>query len=618
MDRAPPGTVGRRCGTRTVVTAGARRHAVLTVAKPPGNAHGVSWQQSSVLLGNLPFISLESVVAIISDPEPSASGSPGVIPASDLDTPGATGETSSLDRDERRLHELGYAQELRRGMGWFSNFAVSFTIISILTGILQTFYLGLNAGGPRTMIIDWLVGGVLILTVGLSMAEICSSYPTAGGLYYWSARLARHNAAAWSWFVGWINMLGQVALTASIDFGLAAFIGFFIKLAIAPDFAALPWQILVIYAIVLATHGLLNSFGVRLVARLNDVSAWWHIAGTAIMVVLLFVLPTHHQSLASIFTSYTNTTGLNWFLGSGLWVTLVGLGLVAYTIQGFDASAHLSEETIGAERAGPRGIVTAITVSIVVGFPLVLALCWAMPGGVDSQEYADIASQGTTAAAGVFLASMNQHVAEFLIVVGMVGMFFCGMASITANSRMIYAFSRDGAVPGHRLWHHINPRTRTPTNAIWFAVGFAFVLGVPSLVTNAAGVPVAFGAIVSVAVVSQTVAFVLPVYLRRRAGDDFVRGPWHLGRFGPIINYFALGWTALICLALLLPQFTLHADGEFLWASFNYAPIALAVVLGYATISWFGWARKWFTGPQVQGTAAELAAMERELRTADG
>jgi amino acid transporter len=557
-------------------------------------------------------------MAIVSDPEPPSSRNAGSVGAPSPGTPTVPSDDAPVDSDERRLHELGYAQELLRGLGWFSNFAVSFTIISILTGILQTFYLGLDAGGPRTMVIDWLIGGVLILSVGLSMAEICSSYPTAGGLYYWSARLARRNAAAWSWFVGWINMLGQVALTASIDFGLAAFIAFFIKLAIAPTFAARPWQLLLIYAIVLAVHGALNSFGVRLVARLNDVSAWWHIGGTLLMVVLLFVLPTHHQSFGSIFTSYTNTTGLDWFVGSGLWITLVGLGLVAYTIQGFDASAHLSEETIGADRAGPRGIVTAITVSIIVGFPLLLALCWAMPGGVGSQEYSDIASQGTTAAAGVFLASMSQHVAEFLILIGIVGMFFCGMASVTANSRMIYAFSRDGAVPGHRLWHHINPRTRTPTNAIWFAVGFAFLLGVPSLVTNAAGVPVAFGAIVSVAVVSQTVAFVLPVYLRRRAGDTFQPGPWQLGRWSPFLNYLALGWTAVICLALLLPQFTLHSDGQFAWSAFNYAPIALAVVLGYATVSWFGWARKWFTGPQVQGTPDELAAIERELRAADG
>ena len=149
----------------------------------------------------------------------------------------------------------------------------------------------------------------MVTLIGLAMAEVCSSYPTAGGLYYWSAKLARKNSAAWAWFTGWFNLLGQVAVTASIDYGLATFIGFFVKLTFYSGFAAKPWQILLIYALVLVSHGALNVFGVRLVAMLSDVSAWWHVAGTLVIVVVLFVAPQHgHQSLSTVFGSYYNAT----------------------------------------------------------------------------------------------------------------------------------------------------------------------------------------------------------------------------------------------------------------------------------------------------------------------
>ena len=515
-------------------------------------------------------------------------------------------EVPAVSADEKRLNELGYEQELKRGMGTFSNFAVSFTIISIITGVLQTFWLGMTAGGPRTMIGDWLVASLFITMVGMSLAEICSAFPTAGGLYYWSARLAKTRAPIWSWYTGWFNLLGQVAVTASIDFGLANFIGFFIKLAVAPSFAAKPWQILLIYGIVLAMHGVINIFGVTLVSKMNDISVWWHLIGTAVIVVVLFTLPDHHEPLSSVFTSYTNTTGLNWFHGSGLWISLVGLGLAAYTITGFDASAHLSEETHTADRSGPKGMVMSIAISAIAGLVLLIGLCYALPGPVNSDAYNALPAAGAAASANLFLAVLTRHMAEFLIVIGIVAQFFCGLASVTANSRMVYAFSRDGAVPGHKLWHKINPRTKTPTNSIWFAVVFSFILGVPSLKTNASGVPVAFNAVVSVAVVSFTISFALPIWLRLRRGADFQEGPWKLGRLSKVLNYGSILWTVVICAAFLFPQATLHVDGKFQWSLLNYAPIAVLVVLGYATLSWVLSARHWFTGPKWSVTGAPL------------
>src|ERR1700735_5267656 len=187
--------------------------------------------------------------------------------------------------DERRLHELGYAQELRRRMSGFSNFAVSFTIISILSGCLTLYYFGMDEGGPSIIVWGWPIVGIMTLMVGLAMAEVCSSYPTAGGLYYWSAKLARKNGPAWSWFTGWVNFLGQVAVTAGIDFGCAFFINAWLNLMWGVSTAH--WVTILILAIVLLVHGLLNQFGIKLVALLNDVSRWGRTLGVLIIVAVL-------------------------------------------------------------------------------------------------------------------------------------------------------------------------------------------------------------------------------------------------------------------------------------------------------------------------------------------
>src|SRR6202162_6753300 len=193
--------------------------------------------------------------------------------------------------DVEQLHRMGYAQELRRRMSTFSNFAVSFTIISILSGCLTLYAYGINTCAPVIITIGWPLVGIFVTLIGLAMAEVCSSYPTAGGLYYWSAKLGGNNSAGWSWFTGWFNLLGQVAVTAGIDFGLAYFADFLLNLLF--NYPTTRIAIIVIYGIVLFIHGLLNTFGVSLVALLDDISAWWHLAGVLIIVTVVFVVPTN-------------------------------------------------------------------------------------------------------------------------------------------------------------------------------------------------------------------------------------------------------------------------------------------------------------------------------------
>jgi amino acid transporter len=539
----------------------------------------------------------------------------------------STGTPAS--RDVERLHELGYAQELRRGMKTFSNFAVSFTIISILSGCLTLFGFAMNTGGPKDMTLGWLLVGFFVTMVALGMAEVASSYPTAGGLYYWAAKLADEagaNGARWSWFVGWFNLVGQVAVTAGIDFGLSLFTNAFLNLAFGVP--ADPPHLILIYGIVLVIHALLNTFGIRVVTLLNDVSVWWHLIGVGAIVLVTVVLNQHGRTdLGTVFSKTVDNTGsapgLSWpgplLFGIPLYVGLIGLLNAQYTLTGFDASAHMSEETHNAEKSAPRGIIWSVIISIIAGFILLVAMnvgitpdkVFTAADGTMVDGYAHaLAFQAATgvAPAQIWIDAVGQTGGLIILFIVMGAQFYCGMSSVTANSRMIYAFARDGAIPGSNFWHRINHRTRTPTNSIWLAAFGAFLLGLPYLWS-----PVAYFAVTSIAVVGLYVAYVAPVFLRLRAGKRFVEGPWTLGRWSRPVGIIATLWVVFIFFLFMLPQVLPFWDNGPVWANLNYTPVVFLVVLGGASLWWVVSAKNWFKGPRVQGTAAELAAIEHEL-----
>jgi amino acid transporter len=424
------------------------------------------------------------------------------------------------------------------------------------------------------------------------MAEVCSSFPTAGGLYYWAAKLAPRNGPAWSWFTGWFNFLGQVAVTAGIDFGAAFFINAFLNLTWGVSTAH--WVTILIFAIVLLVHGIMNQFGIRLVALLNDVSVWWHILGVLIIVAVLAFVPSKHASTTYVFTHIVNNTG--W--GSTFYVLLLGLLLAQYTFTGYDASAHMTEETHEAARSGPRGIVMSIVVSLFAGWVLLIGVTFA----IQPQHYT-LYTGALVPPAQIMATAIGDTGAKLLLLIIIGAQLFCGMSSVTANSRMIYAFSRDGALPGSNIWHQVNKRTRTPTNAIWLAAGGALILGLPYLWNSAS-----YAAVTSIAVIGLYIAYVMPTYLRLRQGENFKRGPWHLGRWSYVVGWIAVVWVAFITILFMLPTVSpIH------WGNFNYTVVAVVVVLGFAWIYWIVSAKNWFKGPKVQGTAEELAAIEREL-----
>jgi amino acid permease (GABA permease) len=470
-----------------------------------------------------------------------------------------------VDDDATRLAELGYKQELHRGLSGFSNFAVSFSIISVLAGCITSFGIAMNSGGPIAISIGWPLVGVFVLCVALAMGEICSVYPTAGGLYFWAGRLARKNKAVWAWYVGWFNFLGEVAVTAAIDFGAALTWMAFANLAWG--FEVTPLRTFLLFAVILLSHGLLNTFGVNLVRLLSDISAWWHLVGVAVIVAVLAVIPDNHQSLSWTFLHYENHFGWT----SPIYVFLIGLLMAQYTYTGFDASAHVAEETHEAATNAPKGIVNSVIVSILAGWVLLVAVTAAI------QNYeGTLATETGLPAAQVFVDAAGSKAGLFLIVICGVAQYFCGMASVTANSRMTYAFSRDGALPGSRLWSKVNLRTGTPTNSIWLCTVCSLVVASPALKSTTA-----YLAVTSIAVIGLYIAYVTPVLLRR-LNPDFQPGEWNLGKYSAVIGWIAIGWVTFIVILFMLPP-----ASPITASNFNYAPVAVLAVLAFATITWF-------------------------------
>ena len=506
----------------------------------------------------------------------------------------STSETL-LSADEERLEALGYKPELNRGWSAFSNFAISLTIICILSGCFTTYSQAWNDGGPIAISIGWPLISILVLMVGLSMAELASKYPTAGGIYYWAYRLG---GVGWSWFTGWFNLLGLVAITAAVDYGAATFLNSVLGLYnvhfILNFTTTTPSTILhntfVLFFVILAAHALINVFSSHLVALLNRVSAWWMLGGVAVIVVVLIFGPSTHQSASFVFTQRFNNTG---FSGHLYWFFELPLGflLTMYTFTGYDASAHLSEETHQAERAAPRGLWTAIAYSAVGGWILLLAITFAA-------THVAAVNKGDGSAIAVITTALSSGLAKLVLDISTIGQLFCGMGCVAAASRMVFAFSRDGAVPGHTLWRRLN-KHRTPTWAVLFVVVFALIITIPALFGDSAGVPVAFFAVTSITTISLYIAYILPVFLRWRMGHNFEPGVWNLRQHYKWINLVAFIWVALCVVIFCLPGSpeAVPWNSSFNWNDFNYAPVVmLALVLG-VWIAWVAGANKSFKGP---------------------
>ncbi|KAJ3530862.1 hypothetical protein NM688_g7652 [Phlebia brevispora] len=498
--------------------------------------------------------------------------------------------------DEAELARMGYKQELRRDLGLLQNFGVSFSIISVITGVPSLFLYGLNTGGPAVMVWGFVVVAFFTTLVGLSMGEVCSAHPTSGGPYFWAAMLSRpQDAPLASWITGWFNLLGQVAVTTGISFACANFIS--TLSTFGTDFVPEAKTTIGIYAAVLVAQGLINTFGVHLLKYLNNVSVWWHAVGTTSLVIAILAKAPTHQSGKFVFATFVDNTGLDgvgWSQrASPAYVVIIGI-LFAHT--GFDASAHMTEETRNAATAGAYGIIMAIGVSAVLGWFLILGLLFSI-----QDLDLTIASPTGQPVAQIFLDTVGEKGAIVLMVIVIGAMFFCGTFSVTSNSRMMYAFARDGGIPGHKFFHKVDEKRKSPIRTVWLACTLSFCLGLPSL-----GSSVAFSAATSIATIGLYISYGVPIALRVIHAKRFTRGPFHLGPFSIPIGIISVCWIIFIAIAFILP--TANPVNS---QSLNYSIVAVGIVITYSVGFWVLSARKWFTGPikQIESESVGIDAM---------
>ncbi|URD88418.1 Amino acid permease [Musa troglodytarum] len=528
------------------------------------------------------------------------------------------GSTTPADSGHARLHQLGYKQELKRDLSVLSNFAFSFSIISVLTGITTLYNTGLRFGGTVTMTYGWFVAGIFTMSVGLSMAEICSSYPTSGGLYYWSARLSGKQWAPFaSWMTGWycssrlpsssfvelfhlsfisvpvlFNIVGQWAVTTSVDFSLAQLLQVIILLSTGGNngggYLASKYVVIGFHGGILLVHAIINSLPISWLSFFGQLAAAWNVIGVFVLMILIPTVATERSSARFVFTHFNtqNDAGIH----SKLYIFVLGLLMSQYTLTGYDASAHMTEETKSADKNGPKGIISSIGISIIVGWAYLLGITFAVTN-IPYLLSSDNDAGGYAIAEVFYLAFKSRYGTGVggIICLGVVAVaiFFCGMSSVTSNSRMAYAFSRDGAMPLSSFWHRVN-RQEVPVNAVWLSAVVSFCMALTSL-----GSLVAFQAMVSIATVGLYVAYAMPIFFRiTLARNSFVAGPFNLGRYGVMVGWVSVLWVATITVLFSLPvAYPVTKD------TLNYTPVAVGGLLILTVGSWLLSARHWFKGP---------------------
>ena len=506
-----------------------------------------------------------------------------------------------LSDDERRLAELGYKQELNRSWSSFSNFAISFSIISILAGCFTTFAQAWNNGGPIAISIGWPVISAFILIIGFTMSELASAYPTSGGIYWWAARLGGPKAG---YYTGWLNLIGLLAVVASVAYGAATFLNMIID-SFSDSYASTflggdyLMQQFFWFLVIMVAVTLVNIFSGHLLAVINNVSVWWHVFGSAIVVLICVFTPSSHQSLSWIFTTRINNSG---FGDGSYWFYVLPLGflLTQYTITGFDASAHLAEETQGAHLAAAKGIWKSIFYSAIGGYILLLSFLWAAYK-VDAINSTDptVNPYGQGSVIQIFATALTPTMFKLVMVITTAGQLFCTTACLTSSSRMMFAFSRDGAVPGHRHLAKVNQH-RVPVNGVLASAIIGVIITLPALYKSPSGAPTAFYAVVSVAVIGLYLAFLIPIWLRWKHGENFTPGEWTNGAKYKWMNLLAVAEIVIISIYFILPFSPAGTPGnkDFTWTAVNYAPILTGGTLLFLWIWWHLSVKNWFTGPK--------------------
>ena len=386
----------------------------------------------------------------------------------------ARGSRTNSTDDEKHLAQLGYAQELNRSWSGFSNFAISFSIISILAGCFTSFGLGWNNGGPAAIAWGWPIVSVFILIIGLCMSELVSAYPTSGGIYWWASKLGGAKAG---FYTGWLNLIGLIAILASVAYGCATFLdltlGTFSETWLAGYSLT---RTFILFVIILAVVATINIFSSHLLAVINNVSVWWHVAGAAAVILILFLVPEQHASFGDVFAKTINNTRH---------VRRRDLGLRLPVLRAADLGdpdpvhdhrlRRVGAPVRGDQERGRRCGQGHLAVDLLLG-----------DRRLDPAAVVPVRRPGRRRGVGraaarspvIFAQAMDSKWVAIVLLISTAGQFFCTTACQTSASRMLFAFSRDRAVPGHQLWSKVSTN-KIPANGVIVTAVLAAIITLP-------------------------------------------------------------------------------------------------------------------------------------------
>jgi amino acid transporter len=491
----------------------------------------------------------------------------------------------AADADAAQLAGFGYGQELRRVLNLFENFAVAFCYISPVVGIYSLFVLGLGTGGPRYI---WLLPIVVVgqLFVALVFAELGSHYPIAGALFQWGKNLI---GPGYGWWVGWIYGWALIMTVASVDTGFVIYAGPLLNNIFHTNFNATdPNQILIFTVVLILVQLAFNVGGVNFLGRISQIGVYFEIIGTFGIAIMLAITGFHHGfdylfTTQGTETAATNPLGVdfggNWWLG----VAFVAILAHVYIFYGFESAGDVAEEVVQASKRVPRAIISSLLTAGVTSFVLVGALLLAIPAG--AKGLANTVSGGVP-----FLIASNvssQVIQDIALFVVCFAFFSCGLAIQAAAARLIYSYSRDGALPASRSLSRVSRRFRTPVNALLVAAVIPALFAALARFTPSSPIVIGFITIpakvnalfllVSFAVSGIYLSFLLVVVaaLVARVRGWRAEGAFQLGAWGIPVMVLGCLWLIFMLGNILLPSGITSARG----ALFNYDWITIVVVV---------------------------------------
>ncbi|MFO0966929.1 MAG: APC family permease [Gemmataceae bacterium] len=486
------------------------------------------------------------------------------------------------------------------GIGPFTSFALAMSTICIVAGGVTSFYIAFGSVGGAAIGFGWPLGCLGALAVALTMGQLASAFPRAGGPYLWASILG---GRGWGWATACLGLIGLAAAIAAVNAGAFNFIAAAYARVGGYDPNELDgWLRCGVVILMTASQAFINHRGIRLTARLLDISGYLIVAMVVLLTLVLVVFGLTNGSGADFtrlwrFDNFGGRPEANptWPATTDVaWLFALGLMLPAYTITGFDAPAQTIEETVDPGRNVPRAIVRGVMLSGATGWIMLSALVLAIP---DMEEAAGKGNLMFFHVLRAIIPDEWRFVRTGLYIGLGASMYLCSLATLTSVSRMTWAFARDRGLPFSTALSRIG-RHRTPSAAIWSAAGVVALLALPD-----------YNVIAAVCAIFLYLAYVLPTFASLRAYDRLQEklGPWHVGKWYRPLAVVSCAWCVLLFIIGVQPP-----NEIALWIVGGTILVLLAL--------WFGYLRRRFPGlaqeaiPAAPSEEAPYPVCKQELR----